>query len=124
MTATTAKTQSKNMSSPDEVRTLPKSHIEVVKIGDLSLMRATFEPGWKWSKHIKPTAGADLCEYHHFGYLISGQMDIIMSDGSEATLRAGDVVDIPPGHDSWVVGNEPVVILDFLNAESYAKKQG
>jgi hypothetical protein len=111
----------KSFSSPDEVRSLPRSKIEIVRLGDYTLMRVTFEPGWKWSECIKPTAGTDYCEVRHLGYLISGRMQLQMSDGRSETLQPGDVVAIPPGHDGWVIGNEPAVLLDFIGGETYGQ---
>lgn len=111
----------KSFSTPDEVRTPPKTKVEVVKLGDKVVSKMTFEPGWKWSEHIKPTAGTDSCQVHHFGYQVSGVMHVKMDDGTEAESNAGDVVEIAPGHDGWVVGNEPVVVIDFTGGGTYAK---
>jgi quercetin dioxygenase-like cupin family protein len=113
--------QKKNLNKPDETRTPPKTKVEVVKIGDNTVMRTTFEPGWKWSDHVKPTAGTDSCQAHHVIYAISGQMKVVMNDGSEMDVVPGDVVDIPPGHDAWVVGDEAAVGIDFGGATNYAK---
>ena len=113
--------QKKSLNTPDETRTPPKTKIEVVNIAGGTLMRATFEPGWKWSEHVKPTAGTDSCQVHHVTYGISGHLKVVMDDGTELDLGPGDVADIPPGHDAWVVGDQPVVFIDFQGAAIYAK---
>lgn len=112
----------KSLNNPDELRTPPKTKIEVVKVGDTTVMRATFEPGWKWSECIKPVAGTDSCQAPHVNYVISGRMKVVMDDGSEMEMGPGDAADIPPGHDAWVIGNEPCVAIDFAAGKVYAKK--
>ena len=113
--------QKKSFNTPDETRTPPKTKVEVVKIGDSTLMRTTFEPGWKWSEHVKPTAGTDSCQVHHIICAISGHLKTVMEDGTEVEISPGDVANIPPGHDAWVVGNEPAVGIDIAGGASYAK---
>jgi mannose-6-phosphate isomerase-like protein (cupin superfamily) len=112
----------KNMSVPDETRSLPKTKGEIVKIGDHIIMRAVFEPGWKWSECVKPTVGTPSCQVNHVLYIISGRMNVRMNDGTEKTFGAGDAGVIPPGHDAWVVGNEPCVSIDFTAGATYGKK--
>jgi ketosteroid isomerase-like protein len=93
--------------------------------GGLTLMRARFEPGWRWSNDIKPIAGTDSCQTHHLGYLLSGTMQVRMDDGTEHTLRAGDMFDLPAGHDAWIVGDEACEALDFSpDATRYARPPG
>lgn len=118
-----ASLQKKNLSSPDETRTFDKGKTEVVTIGDLTFGRSTFQPGWKWSTSIKPIAKTNSCQMHHVGYIVSGKLDTMMDDGKKISLGPGDAFDIPPGHDGWVVGNEPVIFLDFMGAAEYAKKK-
>ena len=113
---------SKSFKNPDEVRTFAKGKVEVVKLGDATIGRATFEPGWRWSTCVKPLANTNSCEAAHFGYQISGTMRIRMDDGTELECKAGEVALVPPGHDAWVVGNEPVVIVDFQGMPNYAKQ--
>ena len=113
---------SKNFKTPDEVRTFAKGKVEVVKLGDATIGRATFEPGWRWSTCVKPLANTNSCEAAHFGYQVSGTMRIRMDDGTELECKAGDVALVPPGHDAWVVGNESVVIVDFQGMPDYAKQ--
>jgi uncharacterized protein DUF861 len=111
----------KSFANPDETRNIPKGKVEVISIGDLQAMRATFEPGWKWSESVKPIAGTDSCQVAHLGYQVSGRMRVRMDDGSEHEFSPGDAGVIPPGHDAWVVGDEPVVFIDFQGASGYAK---
>ena len=120
-TVTTRRLQRKSLNSPDEVRSLPLVRVEVVRLGEHTLMRATFEPGWRWSEHVKPTVGTPSCEVAHVGYLISGHLATLMDDGTQIVFEPGDFADIPPGHDGWVVGDEPAVFLDFVGGETYAK---
>ncbi len=112
----------KHIDSPDETRKFEKGKIDVVNIGGGTVGRATFEPGWKWSEHVKPIAGTDLCMAPHFLFQVSGRMHVVLQDGTEMESGPGDVAVIPPGHDAWVVGNEPVVAVDWGGAASYAKR--
>lgn len=113
--------QMKNLSRPDETRNLPKTKIEIVNFGGITIMRATFQPGWKWSECVKPTAGTNSCQVPHINYILSGRIVIKMDDGTEKELGPGDAADIPPGHDAWVTGNEPCVALDFTGGKIYGK---
>jgi hypothetical protein len=115
------KAELKSFGKPDEVRTFPKGKVELIKIGGAMIGRATFEPGWKWSTSVKPLAKTKSCEAPHFQYQLSGTLHIVMDDGTEFDSRAGDVTLLPVGHDAWVVGNEPVVIVDFQGMIDYAK---
>ena len=117
-----AKLEIKNMNSPDELRSLPKTKSEVVKVGEHTVMRGTFAPGWKWSECVKPAVGTDSCQVYHVLYVISGKMNVRMEDGTEKEIGPGDVGVIPPGHDAWVVGNEPCVSIDFTAGATYGKK--
>jgi mannose-6-phosphate isomerase-like protein (cupin superfamily) len=111
----------KSLNTPDEVRDLPKTRGEVVRFGERSLMRLTLQPGWRWSECVKPTVGTRSCEVAHFNYIISGRLHIRTDDGKEAEIGPGDAMALPPGHDAWVVGNEPVVGLDFEGGPIYGK---
>lgn len=117
-----AKIEARSFGSPDEVRTFEKGKLELVKIGGSMVGRAVFQPGWQWSKHVKPIAKTTSCLAAHFQYHISGTLHVVMDDGTEKDFRAGDVSLIPPGHDGWVVGNEPVVMVDFQGMMDYAKE--
>ena len=103
----------RNFDAPDETRTPDKTTLDTLKVGGTAVGRATMQPGWRWSEVIKPIVGTDDCQVHHLGVVLSGQMHIVHSDGSEADLAAGDVYDIQPGHDAWVVGDEPFVGVEF-----------
>src|SRR5262249_12448064 len=108
--------------SPDETRVMEKGKFEVVRIGGLTVGRATYQPGWKWSEPIGPEVGAKRCTVGHVGLVVSGTATAAMEDGRVFELRAGDLFHIPQvPHDSWVVGNEPYVSLHFLGADHYAK---
>jgi hypothetical protein len=112
----------KTMRSPDEVRRFEHGRMEVVNIGDGAVGRATFQPGWRWSNDVRQIAGTELCQAPHFIYQISGRMRVVMADGTEMESGPGDVAIIPPGHDAWVLGEEPVVLVDWGGASSYAKQ--
>lgn len=121
MQKTLEKAQIKNVETPDEVREFPNGRLELVNVGGRTIGRAVFNPGWKWSSHVKPLAKTKTCEAPHFQYQISGLMKIVMDDGTEFISKAGDVMNIPPGHDAWVVGDAPVVVVDFQGFVDYAK---
>lgn len=112
----------KSLTKPDETREFPKGKLEVLKVGDLTFGRATFQPGWKWSECVKPIAGTKSCMVHHNGYVVSGRMHIKMDDGSELDIGPGDVFVCPPGHDAWTLGNEACVAYDFSGAVEYAQR--
>jgi quercetin dioxygenase-like cupin family protein len=105
---------------PDEVREFTKGKFEIVRIGGMTIGRASYEPGWKWSEHVGAATGATSCEVEHVGLVISGSAACQMNDGRYYEMKAGDLFYIGPGHDSWVVGDEPYVSLHFLGAEHYA----
>ena len=114
----------KSLESPDEVRPFAdKGRAEVVTIGGGTVLRGTFEPGWRWSEHVKPIAQTESCESPHFLYMLSGRMGVAMDDGSEGEAGPGDVVWIEPGHDAWVIGDEAAVVVDFGPSPAYAKPQ-
>ena len=103
----------KNFSQPDSVEVLEKSKFEVVKIEGFTFRRITFEPGFKWSIHIKPVKNDASCQLPHVGYFVSGKLHVAMDNGASEDFAAGDIEIIPPGHDSWVVGKESVIIIDI-----------
>jgi quercetin dioxygenase-like cupin family protein len=111
-----------NFSDPAEVRTFEKGTFEVYRVGPMTLGRATYEPGWKWSEHVGAQTGATSCQVEHVGLVLSGAAVAKMDDGTEKLMRAGDFFYVPPGHDSWVVGDEPYVSLHFLGAQEYARR--
>lgn len=105
--------QKKSFEHPDETQNPPNTKVDIVKIADQKVIKQVFEPGWKWSKDIKPLAKTESCQMHHIGVFVSGRMHVRMDDGNETEYNAGDVADIPPGHDGWVIGNDPVVYYGF-----------
>jgi hypothetical protein len=113
--------EKKNFSSPDETRPAGKGKVEILKIAGGTVGRTTFEPGWKWSEDVKPIVKTDLCQASHVGYTVSGRAVIRFADGTEVETGAGDVFVAPPGHDAWVVGNEPWVSIDWAGMAEYAK---
>ena len=116
-----AKLEKKSFDQPDETRPVDKGTVEVVELDGATVMRTTFEPGWRWSECVKPTVGGDSCQVHHVGYAISGRMHVTMDSGEELDIGPGDVLQIPPGHDAWIVGDEPYVGVDFQGGATYAK---
>ena len=113
--------ESKTFDQPDESRTPEKTQVDVVRVGDAEVGRFTFQPGWRWSECIKPVVGTDSCQVDHIGYVASGSIGVRHDDGTEETLRAGDVYRITPGHDAWVEGDEAFVGYEFKGAGAYAK---
>ena len=110
-----------NIDTPHEQRPFAEhGHMDVVTLGDFTLGRGVFEPGWRWSDDVKPIAGTDSCQTHHTGICLSGQMTIRFDDGNEITVGPGDVVNLDAGHDAWTVGDEPCVLLD-TGIKAYAK---
>jgi quercetin dioxygenase-like cupin family protein len=117
----TQSTEHKSFRQPDETRTFPSGRAEIVRVSGAEVGRLTFQPGWRWSEHVKPIAGTASCEAPHFQYHVSGRLAIRMDDGSEFIAGPGDVTSLPSGHDAWVVGDEAVVVVDWFGASNYAK---
>jgi uncharacterized cupin superfamily protein len=113
--------EAKSLGTPDEVRTPAKSKIDVVHVGATEVGRFTFEPGWKWSECIKPVVNTETCQAEHLGYVLSGQIHVVHDDGTQLDVSAGDAYRIAPGHDAWVVGDEPFVGVEFKSAATYAR---
>jgi quercetin dioxygenase-like cupin family protein len=112
----------KRFETPDEVREMVKGRFEIVRLGGMTIGRATYEPGWRWSEHVGPSVGAKRCSVEHVGMVLSGTATAALEDGRVFEMRVGEVFYIPPvPHDSWVVGNEPYVSLHFLGADHYAR---
>jgi hypothetical protein len=112
----------KRFENPDEVRVFEKGKFEIVNIGGMTIGRATYEPGWKWSEHVGSVLGVSSCSVEHVGMVVSGSATAAMDDGRVIEMHAGELFYIPPGHDSWVVGSEPYVSLHFMGAGDYARK--
>jgi hypothetical protein len=117
-----AKAEQKTFGTPDETRPFEKGRVDLLSIGGGTVGRLTLEPGWRWSEHVKPLAGTAWCEAPHFQYHVSGRLHVVMEDGSEFDAVPGEVTALPSGHDAWVVGDEPVVVVDFFGASNYAKQ--
>src|SRR2546422_2203295 len=115
--------QRRRFSDPDDVRTIPHGRVDVVELDDRVVGRMTYEPGWRWSVDVKPIAETDTCQFHHVGVTISGRLRAQMRDGTELEIGPGDVFEIPPGHDAWVVGDEPWVSVDFEAMRTYGKQR-
>lgn len=111
-----ANAEKKSFTAPDERRTPPNTTMETVRFGGRTVARITYQPGWRWTTDLKAVAGTDLCQVNHFGYVLAGRTRVAMADGTTLDLGPGDVATIPPGHDAWVVGDEPFVFLDFGGA--------
>jgi len=112
----------KSMAAPDEVRTFAKGKLELAEVGGVVFGKATLLPGWKWSESVKPLVGTKSCQAPHTQYHVSGRLHVVMDDGSEEEFGPGDIGNVPPGHDAWVVGDEPVVMIDVTGMKEYAKK--
>jgi class 3 adenylate cyclase len=111
--------QRKNFASPDQVRAFPTGKMEVVTLDEAAVGRFVFEPGWRWSKDVAPIAGTRSCQLRHMGYTISGRLGVRMDDGSELEVGPGDAYEVPPGHDAWVIGEEPVYCVEFTSAHAF-----
>ena len=121
MTTTAARTEAKTFADPDETRTFERGHVDLVDIAGTQIGRLTLQPGWRWSEHVRPIAGTELCEAPHFQYHVQGTLHVVMADGTEFDAGPGDVTALPEGHDGWVVGDEAVVLVDWWGASDYAK---
>jgi len=117
--------QKKNLDSPDETRDFAQGKMQTATVSDFKVARLLLQPGWKWSEHVKPLAQTDSCQVRHTGYVVSGRMKVVTDDRSEADLGPGDVYVIEPGHDAWIVGDEPFVGVDVSveTVETFAKEE-
>jgi len=111
----------KTFAHPDELREFPRGRAEILRIGGGEVGRLVFEPGWRWSNDVKPLAKTKSCEAPHFQYHVAGRLAIRMDGGTEFSAGPGDVPALPGGHDAWVVGDEPVVVVDWCGASRYGK---
>lgn len=112
--------QRKGFAQPDQARIFNNGKIDVVNLGEVAVGRFVFQPGWKWSKDVAPIMGTRSCQLRHLGYTISGSLHVRMEDGAELVIRPGDAYEIPPGHDAWVVGDEPWDSVEFTSARMFA----
>ena len=124
MTTGTSRLIRKSLDTPEETRPFEANsgQLELVMLDEGGVGRATFQPGWQWSKHVKPIAQTESCQAAHVGYTISGRMKVVMDDGTAEEFGPGDVMVCDPGHDAWVVGNEPCVVIDWTGFTNYAKR--
>jgi len=122
MEKVSGKPEVRNFNKPDEVREFPNGKVQLITVGGATVGRATFKPGWRWSTSVQPLVKTKSCEAPHFQYHIAGTIHIVMDDGTEFDCGPGDVSLLPMGHDAWVVGDEPVVIVDFQGMVDYAKR--
>ena len=117
--------QSRSFSDPDERREMPHGHAEVVVLDETTVGHATYDPGWRWSTHLAPTTGTSTCPLRHLGYSVSGVLQVELDDGQRLRIEPGSVYEIPAGHDAWVVGDEPCVMLDWSGSRaSYVRPAG
>jgi class 3 adenylate cyclase len=111
----------KRFDRPDEVRIVERARVELIELGELAVGRAIFEPGWRWSDHVKPIVGTESCQVHHLGYVLSGHLHVEMTDGASLEVVGGDAFEIPPSHDAWVIGDEPWISVDWAGRRLFAK---
>jgi class 3 adenylate cyclase len=111
----------KSFQEPDETVAFDHGHVDLVRVGSLGIGREVLEPGWRWSTHVKPIANTEWCEFHHISFLLAGRIHVMSREGEDRDVGPGMVVDIGPGHDAWVVGDEPVVMIDFQGVVGWAK---
>ena len=116
-----ATTEARSLDQADETRTPDKTKVDIVRLGENEVGRFTFAPGWRWSECIKPVVGTDSCELSHLGYVVSGRLHVVGDDGTESDVGPGDAYAIAPGHDAWVLGDEPFVGIEFKSAGEYAR---
>ena len=116
-----ARLQSKSLDTPDEVRPTPFGRVDIYNLDDVVIGRMEFQPGWHWQEHVQPIAGTRQCQYHHVGICIQGHQAIRMEDSTTLVIGPGEVFDIPPGHDGWVVGDQPFIAYDVAGVRSFAR---
>jgi len=116
-----ARLQAKSLENPDEVRPTPFGHIDIYNLDDIVIGRMVLEPGWHWMEHVQPISGTSMCQYHHVGVCVSGRLGNRLEDGTTSEIGPGMVFEIPPGHDGWVIGDEPFVAYDFAGVRSFAR---
>ena len=125
MAMAASRVQKKSLDSPDETRDFGEGQMQIATLADFKVARLLLQPGWKWSEHVKPLAQTDSCQVRHTGYVVSSHMKVVMDDRSETDLGPGDAYVIEPGHDAWIVGNEPFVGVDVSveTVEAFAKEE-
>ncbi|MEK6807365.1 MAG: adenylate/guanylate cyclase domain-containing protein [Pseudomonadota bacterium] len=111
--------QRKSFTTPDQIRKFPTGQANIVSLDEMAMGRFVFQPGWKWSKDVKPVAGTSSCQHRHVGYTISGSLGVRMDDGTELVIGPNEAYEIPPGHDAWVVGDTAYDAIEFASAHAY-----
>lgn len=111
--------QRKSFNTPDQVRQFPTGRCDIVTLDEISVGKFVFQPGWRWSKDVKPVVGTPSCQFRHLGYTVSGSLEVHMDDGTTLVIGPGEAYEIPPGHDAWVVGAEPWFGVEFASAQQY-----
>ena len=111
--------QRKSFTTPDQVRKFPTGQVNIVTLDEIAVGRFVFQPGWRWSKDVKPVAGTNSCQFRHLGFTISGSLEVCMDDGTKLVIEAGEAYEIPPGHDAWVVGDKAWDAIEFASAHTY-----
>ena len=119
--AETQRMQKRSFDAPDEQRPAGTGRADIINLGNITMMRVTVPPGWRWSTDVKPIAKTDSCQAPHLQYMVSGRIHVVMDDGTEQDFGPGDVVVVPPGHDAWVIGDEPAVAVDITGSAVWAK---
>jgi hypothetical protein len=114
----------KSFDLPDKKRCPDKAEFDLVTVNDYSVARLILNPGWRWSESSKPFEKTDFCQHNHLGFCVSGVLEVETADGVRSTIRANDTYTLPPGHDEWVLGNEPFVAVEFLGAASFGRRSG
>jgi len=118
----TQRVEHSDFAAADEVREFSHGRLELLHVGGSDIGRLVLQPGWRWSEHVKPIAQTESCQAAHLGYFVSGRMNVVMDDGQETEFGPGDFAVIPPGHDAWIVGEEPCVVIDWQGFADYAKR--
>ena len=119
MMSLVAEFRSRSLGKPDETKELPGVKLDIVELGDMTVAKAVHEPGWRWSTHVRPKVGGDWCQVHHVGCIVSGRLGIVLDDGRSYELGPDDVFEIPPGHDGYVIGHEPCVLLEWAGVRAF-----
>ena len=116
-----ARLQHKHLEHADEIRQYTLGATEIFELDDFVIGRMIMHPGWRWMRDVQPIAGTERCMNHHLGYVVRGTLHVELADGSEAEIGPREMFEIPPGHDAWVIGDEPWEAIDFRGARNYAR---
>jgi quercetin dioxygenase-like cupin family protein len=116
-----ARLQAKVFDTEGDPHAFSNGLAQILKLGEATVARAVYEPGWRWTTDMREVTGNQTCQLHHLAYAISGELHVLTDEGRTLEVKPGSVYEIPPGHDAWVVGDEPVVVVDWYGATNYAK---